>query len=106
MKFSKPLPHCSGGYISLTTGWMIAAAFEVWFVELKKCVELEKLSQPAPLLLDGHSSHETLPTLELTKKNNIMCLPPHMTHLLQTNGRLLLQIAENRLGSGMPVLCT
>ena len=70
---------------------MTATVFEQWFAELLipfvegKRAETMKPSHPALLLLDGHSSHETLYTLELAKENKIIsiCLPPHMTHLLQ-----------------------
>src|SRR4051794_9493839 len=37
------------------------------------------------LLLDGHSSHYTLPLLDYAQANNIIILgyPPHCTHVLQ-----------------------
>ena len=37
------------------------------------------------LLLDGHSSHETLDAIEFAKARNIAIfeLPPHLTHILQ-----------------------
>ena len=41
--------------------------------------------QKVLLLLDGHSSHESLETIELAAANGveIFALPPHMTHILQ-----------------------
>lgn len=41
--------------------------------------------QKVVLLLDGHSSHETIEAREFAKANNIELfeLPPHLTHILQ-----------------------
>ena len=66
-------------------GWWFAQWFAqllIPFVEGKRA-EAMKPSHPALLLLDGHSSHETLYTLAKENKIIIICLPPHMTHLLQ-----------------------
>jgi len=64
-------------------GWMTEELGEKWFrdVFLKQCGP----ERPQLLLLDGHSSHETLGLLELAVRENIqvLCLPPHTTHMLQ-----------------------
>ena len=64
-------------------GWMNDALGEVWFREifLKNCGD----ARPQLLILDGHSSHETLAILELALQENIhiLSLPPHTTHVLQ-----------------------
>lgn len=54
--------------------------FKVVFVEYVK-----QLDGPKLLILDGHSSHITLDIVRLAKENNIeiVCLPPHSTHILQ-----------------------
>ncbi|XP_021339753.1 uncharacterized protein LOC110440970 [Mizuhopecten yessoensis] len=64
-------------------GWMTDKIGEEWFrdVFLRECGD----ERPQILILDGHSSHESLAILELAKENNvsILCLPPHTTHILQ-----------------------
>lgn len=64
-------------------GWMTDEIGEMWFsdVFLKECGE----ARPQLLILDGHSSHESLAILELAIQNDIyiMSLPPHTTHALQ-----------------------
>jgi hypothetical protein len=56
-------------------GWMTEELGEKWFrdVFLKQCGP----ERPQLLLLDGHSSHETLGLLELAVRENIqvLCLP-------------------------------
>lgn len=56
---------------------------EKWFSEvfLKECGEV----RPQLLILDGHSSHESLAILQMASENDIhiLCLPPHTTHILQ-----------------------
>ncbi|XP_069112283.1 tigger transposable element-derived protein 6-like [Argopecten irradians] len=65
------------------SGWMTEELGERWFrdVFLKQCGP----ERPQLLLLDGHSSHETLGILEMAVANHIhvFCLPPHTTHMLQ-----------------------
>ena len=64
-------------------GWMSEKLGEMWFrdVFLKNCGP----DRPQLLILDGHSSHETLGLLELAIQENIhiICLPPHTSHMLQ-----------------------
>lgn len=63
--------------------WMDDDLGEAWFrnVFLENCGP----ERPQLLVLDGHSSHETLSLLEVAIKENIniICLPPHTTHALQ-----------------------
>lgn len=63
--------------------WMDGTIGLEWFskVFMKNCGN----ERPQLLILDGHSSHETLELLEAAKANNIhlMSLPPHTTHYLQ-----------------------
>lgn len=64
-------------------GWINEEIAEKWFREvfLQHCGP----ERPQLLLLDGHSSHESLGLLELAIHENIeiFCLPPHTTHALQ-----------------------
>ncbi|KAK3108839.1 hypothetical protein FSP39_017026 [Pinctada imbricata] len=63
--------------------WMTDELGELWFKEifLAECGP----ERPQLLILDGHSSHETLAIIELAMEENIaiLCLPPHTTHVLQ-----------------------
>ncbi|MES9884670.1 MAG: helix-turn-helix domain-containing protein [Sedimenticola sp.] len=64
-------------------GWMNDEIGEKWFegVFLKHCGP----HRPQILILDGHSSHETLTIIEKAIEENIsiLSLPPHSTHYLQ-----------------------
>lgn len=64
-------------------GWMNDEIGERWFedVFLMECGK----ERPQLLILDGHSSHESLSIIELAIQNNIhiLSLPPHTTHALQ-----------------------
>ena len=66
-----------------TNGWMDDSLGERWFndVFLKHCGH----DRPQLLILDGHSSHETLGMLMRAMEENIHihALPPHTTHALQ-----------------------
>ena len=63
-------------------GWMTASA-ERWFKEifLKQC----GTDRPQVLILDGHSSHESLALIQEGIRENIaiLSLPPLTTHYLQ-----------------------
>lgn len=71
------------------SGWMTDSIGEQWFDEvfLKHCGP----QRPQLLVLDGHSSHETLAIIERAIEENItlMSLPPHCTHYLQPLDRSL-----------------
>ncbi|OWF47842.1 uncharacterized protein LOC110453826 [Mizuhopecten yessoensis] len=64
-------------------GWMNDKLGEQCFrdVFLKECGS----ARSQLLLLDEHSSHESFAILQLASENDvqIMCLPPHTTHILQ-----------------------
>ncbi|XP_062595646.1 uncharacterized protein LOC134257003 [Saccostrea cucullata] len=64
-------------------GWMNDDIGEKWFedVFLMEC----GTERPQLLILDGHSSHESLSIIELAIQNDIhiLSLPPHTTHALQ-----------------------
>ena len=64
-------------------GWMNDTIGEKWFrnVFLKNCGD----QRPLLLILDGHSSHESLAILKCALANNlhILSLLPHITHSLQ-----------------------
>lgn len=66
-----------------TNGWMDDSISERWFndIFLKNCGP----ERPQQLILDGHSSHETLGILMKAMEENIhiLALPPHTTHALQ-----------------------
>ncbi len=63
--------------------WMYDLLGEEWFsgVFLRNCGP----ERPQLLIMDSHSSHETLGLLERAKQENIhiLALPPHTTHHLQ-----------------------
>ena len=65
------------------SGWIDDDIGERWFKELflKHCGP----ERPQLLVLDGHSSHESLGLLMAARENNIkiLALPPHSTHYLQ-----------------------
>lgn len=66
-----------------SNGWMDDTLGERWFndIFLKNCGP----DRPQLLILDGHSSHETLGMLMQAMEENvhILALPPHTTHALQ-----------------------
>lgn len=70
-------------------GWMDDTLGEHWFVDvfLKYCGP----ERPQLLILDGHSSHETLGLLMRAMEENvhILSLPPHTTHYLQPLDRAI-----------------
>jgi len=55
------------------------------FFGLKHFLNYTNPGRPLLLLLDGHSSHFELGTIELAKEKDavIFCLPPHTTHRSQ-----------------------
>ncbi|XP_045162342.2 uncharacterized protein LOC123527124 isoform X1 [Mercenaria mercenaria] len=64
-------------------GWMDDNLGERWFNEV--FLEFCGSERPELLILDGHSSHETLGILMRAMEENIhiLALPPHTTHALQ-----------------------
>lgn len=71
-------------YAATENGWMTAKAFHKWFCGnfIKNC----NSKRPILLILDGHSSHISVPIIMDAIKNDItiLKLPPHTTHLLQS----------------------
>ena len=81
--------------LDLPPTWQFAISPNGWTDEelglewLKRC--FEPFSRPQRttawrlLLLDGHSSHITVPFIQFTIEHQILllCLPPHTTHILQ-----------------------
>ncbi|VDI62467.1 Hypothetical predicted protein [Mytilus galloprovincialis] len=65
------------------SGWMSDRIGEKWFKDifLKQC----GVERPQLLILDGHSSHESLALIQEGIRENIviLSLPPHTTHYLQ-----------------------
>ncbi|XP_045169801.2 uncharacterized protein LOC123532438 [Mercenaria mercenaria] len=63
-------------------GWMDDQIGEHWFLDVfLKCCGPDR---PQLLILDGHSSHETLAFLQCAMENiHLLALPPHTTHYLQ-----------------------
>jgi len=83
-------------------GWITDVIGERWFrdVFLAECGP----ERPQLLILDGHSSHETLAILEMAlhEKIHVLSLPPHTTHLLHPLDRTVfgpLNAAYNRFCS-------
>ncbi|MES9881787.1 MAG: helix-turn-helix domain-containing protein [Sedimenticola sp.] len=64
-------------------GWMTDSIGEKWFNEV--FLQFCGTERPQLLILDGHSSHETLAILQRALEENIhiLALPPHTTHYLQ-----------------------
>ena len=64
-------------------GWMNGVLFHSWF--RKVFLRYAPASRPLLLLLDGHSSHYCLDTIQLATENEIIIftLPPNATHLTQ-----------------------
>ena len=64
------------------SGWVNAELFLAW---LKLFAESIPPSRPVLLILDGHSSHVSIETIEFARNNeiHILCLPAHTTHILQ-----------------------
>ena len=60
-------------------GWTDQELFIFW---LKHFLSHAVPARPLLLLLDGHSSHFELSTIQLAEKESviILCLPPHTTH--------------------------
>ena len=65
------------------TGWMDSELFHKWFVHHFLVHAPPK--RPLLLLMDGHTSHYDVHTLDIAAKEGIViyCLPPHTTHILQ-----------------------
>ena len=76
-------------------GWMNDTMGEMWFRDLflPECGP----ERPQLLIMDGHSSHETLGILEMAREENIhiLCLPPHCTHFLQPLDRTVFRPFKN-----------
>ena len=73
-----------GTFYGLTdTGWMDSELFHKWFVHHFLVHATPK--RPLLLLMDGHTSHYDVHTLDIAAKEGIVifCLPPHTTHILQ-----------------------
>ena len=64
-------------------GWITQELFFYWLE--KHFLQNAVAYRPILLLLDGHSSHFELKTIQLAKQNNVImfCLPPHTTHMCQ-----------------------
>ena len=68
------------------SGWMEKDNFLQWFKTLfVPAVKHLVSTGPVVLFLDGHHSHMSLELITSAKKENIhlLCLPPHLTHILQ-----------------------
>lgn len=80
-------PNRNSSWAFQQGAWMDDESGEAWFrdVFLKNCGP----ERPQLLILDGHSSHETLTLVEMAVEQNIhlICLPPHTTHALQALDR-------------------
>ncbi len=68
------------------SGWMGESNFVEWFKKLfVPAVRHLIATGPVVLFLDGHYSHISLNLITSAKKEGIhlLCLPPHLTHILQ-----------------------
>lgn len=80
---------CQGGpenarYNCSPSGWMESNQFLDWFQKIL-ISEGQKLEGKKLLIYDGHSSHLSLPLIDMAIQNGIelFCLPAHTSHLLQ-----------------------
>ena len=77
-------------------GWMDDRIGERWFKEifLKQC----GTDRPQVLILDGHSSHESLALIQEGIRENIaiLSLPPHTTHYLQPLDRTVFGLFDKQ----------
>lgn len=71
---------------------------EIFFTWLKDHFIPRKLNGKVLLILDGHTSHCNISTLELAEENNviIICLPSHTTHFLQPLDRAVFRSLKLR----------
>ncbi|CAF1556632.1 unnamed protein product [Didymodactylos carnosus] len=72
------------GYNTSKNGWMEENIFFQWFKNM--FIPLTATTpKPILLLLDGHTSHQSVRTVELAVEHNIilLLLPPHSTTILQ-----------------------
>lgn len=71
-------------YNASSSGWFDANIFTDW-LECQMIPRLKKIDGKKVLLCDNLSSHITLHSLELCRKNDVhlICLPPNSTHLTQ-----------------------
>lgn len=70
-------------FSSSKSGYINSEIFHLWFTEvfIKHCGQ----QRPVLLILDNHTSHISPEVLDEAVKNKIeiLCLPPHSTHILQ-----------------------
>ena len=66
-----------------SNGWMDSELFDLWFRH--HFLAYAPPTRPVLLLLDGHSSHYNLITIEKAAKEDVImfCLPPHSSHINQ-----------------------
>lgn len=75
-------------FLTTPTGWMTKDGFFSWFrdVFIPNVPAVDsRLGRHLILILDGHTSHFSIPLVELAKQHliHIIRLPPHTSHLLQ-----------------------
>ena len=70
-------------YAVSDNGWITRELFFYWLE--KHFLQNAVVYHPILLLLNGHSSHFELKTIQLARQNNMImfCLPPHTTHVCQ-----------------------
>ena len=63
-------------------GWINSELYLEWF---KFFLSNIPSTRPVILIQDGHTSHVSIPLIELAQKSNVhlLCLPSHTTHILQ-----------------------
>ena len=81
-------------------GWVTTELFLKWMKHFAHHAKPSK-EKPILLLLDGHSSHKSLSTIEFARENGIIMIsfPPHSTHKMQPLDRTVygpLKAAYNR----------
>ena len=82
------MAHClDQSTCAVPQGWIQSEIFSQWFLHFIKHKKLTKES-PVILVLEGHYSQtRNLEVITLARENHvdIICLPPHSTHTVQTS---------------------
>jgi hypothetical protein len=66
-------------------GWTDRTIALAWLRHFDQSTSSQTKGKYRLLILDGHTSHVSLPFIEYCEEHNIipLCLPPHSTHILQ-----------------------